>query len=171
MKTIKLIVVLVLFISCKDKSAKLDTASALENASSISALVLKMEGKTYTMEQEDLVPIIINFEENVFQYSIYTNRSPVQLNFILKDSTILRSGSKTYQIPECNRETIKVDLSFFNKNRNSSRINKQVVFKKGTIQIEEVTKHKLVMSFNGEGSGVTDSKNSFPITGSIQITY
>jgi hypothetical protein len=172
MRTTLLLLCFLGILCCKNKSQDNATAKAsVSKTVSDAAVFVEMEGDIYTMQQKDLNPLTLNFEENNLNFSLYTNESVVQVNFLLKDVDILNEGFKTYAIPEDNVIDIKADLSFYNKNRNASRLNKRVVFRKGTIQIKEITNHKLVMIFKGEASGVTDSKNSFPISGSIHINY
>ncbi|GAA4809661.1 hypothetical protein GCM10023330_15740 [Litoribaculum gwangyangense] len=136
------------------------------------AVTLTMEGETFTMQQQDLNPQPpLNFDGDNIQFNFYTNESIVSIDFNLTNTEIIKKGKASYTIPDANLESVKVDLSFFNKNRDASRINKRVVFKKGEITIEKCTKTELKMSFKGEGSGMTERNLSFPISGSINAKF
>ncbi|MFC5625858.1 hypothetical protein [Algoriphagus winogradskyi] len=135
-------------------------------------VTLTMEGETHTLEQKDLNPQTdLDFENDDLKFAIYTNEGRVSVNFNLTKTGILGKGPVVYSIPEANQKEIKVDLNFFNQDRESSRMNKRIIFRKGEIQIEKLTKNQLVFTFKGEGSGMTERGDSFPIEGSVNMTY
>ena len=160
---------------CKSNTSEKDHYS--ENVKSISsstAVILNMEGQTFTMNQNELNPQQkLDFENNDLQYVVYTNESVVSINFNLKGSETLTKIPRTYTIPDANEGAVIIDLSFFNNDRKvEKRSNKRVVFRSGTITISELTKSKLVMHFEGKGNGMTERSDTlFPISGSIHITY
>ncbi|RAI90189.1 hypothetical protein [Algoriphagus yeomjeoni] len=135
-------------------------------------VTLTMEGETYTLEQKDLNPQTnLDFDNDDLKFAIYTNEGRVSVNFNLTKTGILGKGPVFYSIPEANQESVKVDLNFFNQDRESSRMNKRIIFRKGEIQIEKLTKNQLVFTFKGEGSGMTERGDLFPIEGSINMTF
>lgn len=159
------------FISCKDSHQQPSALVLSEANVAKAAIILTMEGKTYTMEQKDLVPQKLKFETDSLLYAFYTNDSPVSLNFNLFNTGILENGNVVYTIPEANSGKVKVDLNFFDKKRDASRINKRIIFRKGSIHIKQLTKNSLQMDFKGEGSGMTERSATFPISGSINVSY
>ena len=178
------VLALLLISGCSESKEKIsDSISAVEssippdsmallNENSDHGVTLTMEGQTYTMEQKDINPqTTVNFEDDDLKFVFYTNESTVSINLNLTETDILNLGSAAYAIPEVNLGKVKVDLNFFNQERQSSRTNKRIVFRKGEIQIEKITKNELVLTFKGEGSGMMDRENSFPIEGSINIAY
>lgn len=161
-----------LILSCKQEKNKTEAALLTQSTQNTEAAIeLTMEGKTYTMQQNDLAPIQLNIPKDSLMYSLYTNDSPVSINFNLTNTGVLKEGSRTYQIPEANSGPVLVDLSLFDKDREVSRMNKRIIFRKGTIDIKKITAHALHMTFEGEGSGMMEHTKSFPITGLINITY
>ena len=50
-------------------------------------------------------------------------------------------------------------------------MNKRIIFRKGMITVQKLTEHKLEMTFEGEGSGITEYTKTFPITGAINVSY
>ncbi|MCB0463299.1 MAG: hypothetical protein R2816_07110 [Flavobacteriaceae bacterium] len=177
MKLLTVIICTVLLIGCKENnttktSLVSSTKKSLEAGNA--AVLLKMEGETFTMKQNELNPQQkLDFENDKLQFNIYTNKSTVSINFNLNKTEALKNAPVTYTIPEANSETVKVDLSFFNKNRQvEKRTNKRVVFKKGTITISELTKNSLKMEFAGEGCGMMERSDAlFPISGHINLSY
>ena len=174
MKTKYLLVLplILLILSCKQEKNKTEAALLTQSTQKTEAAIeLTMEGKTYTMQQNDLAPIHLNIPKDSLLYNLYTNDSPISINFNLTNTDILQEGSKTYQIPEANSGSVLVDLSLFDKYRDVSRMNKRIIFRKGKIDIKKITAHSLHMTFEGEGSGMMERSKSFPITGLINITY
>lgn len=173
---LSLLVILILVIGCKNSNKT--NATHLNNNSqskieSNEAVLLNMEGNAFTMSQNDLNPQQkLDFEKDNLQYVIYTNESAVSINFNLSKTEALKNIPVTYSIPEVNSGAVKVDLSFFNKERKvEKRTNKRVVFKKGTITISELTNNSLKMEFKGEGCGMMERDVLFPISGHINISY
>lgn len=176
MKPSIVLMYILLLLGCKESKPTETTLLSSANKSletSNTSVLLKMEGKTFTMSQNELNPQQkLDFENDQLQYVVYTNESIVSLNFNLSKTEALNNVPVTYSIPEANSGPVKVDLSFFNKDRKvDKRTNKRVVFKKGTITISELTKNSLKMEFNGEGCGMMERDALFPITGHINITY
>lgn len=134
-------------------------------------IIVKMEGETHYLKQENIFPQKINFNKDSLMYYFHTKNSNLQVNLNLTNTNILQNNSATYTIPDANKSQIKVDLSFYNKDRDASRINKRIVFRKGKINIKKLTKNNLILTFEGEGSGMIERKKNFPINGSIKITY
>lgn len=132
---------------------------------------ITMEGKTYVLKDLDWRACKASFENGEIQYLFRMDGSPVSLNLNFPTQAILEKSSATFQIPEANSPKTVIDLNFYNSERESSRMNKRIIFRKGTIQIDKLTKNSLKMSFEGEGGGMLESKKSFPITGEISVEY
>ena len=172
MKRFLLVVIICSAIACNNKKSEEITANTLSsNANSKSEIVVEMEGKIYTMKQQDLAPIHLNFEQDSLLYALYTDKDAVSVNFNLTHTNILKEGEAHYTLPDVNKGPIKVDLNFFNKERDSKNMNKRIIFRSGTITIKEITKTTLHMSFKGEGSGMMEYGKNFPISGEVNITY
>lgn len=177
MKLYVALVSVLLLINCKNSNKTYATDLTQTHQSKITskaAVLLNMEGETFTMSQDDLNPQQkLDFENDKLQFNIYTNKSTVSINFNLNKTEALKNVPVSYTIPEANSGPIKVDLSFFNKNRDvEKRTNKRVVFKKGTITVSKLTKNSLKMEFNGKGCGMTERSDvQFPISGHINITF
>ncbi|WP_296703583.1 hypothetical protein [Algoriphagus sp.] len=176
-----LIVLLTSILSCSSKGdSNVQSTEENEKVQTVYAsdmiadpgVILTMEGETHILKQEDLNPQTkLDFERDDLKFAIYTNDGPVSINLNLTQTGILEAGAANYSIPEANQPSVKVDLNFFNQNRESSRTNKRIVFRKGEIKIEKITKNQLILTFNGEGSGMTERGELFPVEGSINMSY
>lgn len=167
------IIILLLLFACKDKPKK-DLAYNFNTPNTLSiekGVVINMGKDKYVMPQEQLIPFSVKIESDSLSYTLRSNESDVSLSLNLINTGIVKKKRHSYSIPEDTRKSFVVGLSFFNKNKNVSRLNKRIVFRKGIINIEELTKNTLIMTFDGEGSGMRDIKNSFPISGSVNIKY
>jgi len=165
---------MVIFFSCKENSKEYSSdlnSSHSEIAMSDAAIKVTMEGKTHQIQQKELNPVNITFENDTLQFVFYTNDNPFKLNFNLNNTGILEKGTATFKIPETNSEHTKADLNFFNRNRDVKSMNKRIIFRKGMITVQKLTEHKLEMTFEGEGSGITEYTKTFPITGAINVSY
>ena len=171
----KYLIAIICFVFVINSKNKQENTTQLVNNSiektSNAAVVIHMEGKTHTIQQANLQPITIDFKNNELQFVIWEDGNPVQTNINLSDIVLKEKGTAIYNIPEANSPAIKIDLNFYDQNRNVSRMNKRIVFRKGTINIKALTEHSLIMTFDGEGGGMMKSKESFPIKGSININY
>jgi hypothetical protein len=128
---------------------------------------LTMEGETHILDDLDAIHCKASFENGKIQYLFRKDGNPVSLNLNFTTQAILEKGSAVFEIPDANAGKVVIDLNFFNQDRDSSRTNKRIIFRKGTIRIEQLTRHHLEMSFEGEGGGMTERSKSFPITGKI----
>ncbi len=135
------------------------------------AVMVEMEDKTFTLHQKELVNNILTIKNDTLQFVFYGNENPFKLNLNLNNTDILKQGSATYTIPDINQPKVKVDLSFFNNERDVTSINKRIIFRKGTINVTKITENKLEMTFEGEGSGALEYGKSFPISGEVSINY
>ena len=135
------------------------------------AVMVEMEGKTFTLHQKELVNNILTIKNDTLQFVFYTNENPFQLNLNLNNTDILKQGSATYTIPDINQPKIKVDLSFFNNERDVKSMNKRIIFRKGTLNITKITEHQLQMTFEGEGSGMLEYGKNFPISGEATVNF
>ncbi|MBU3822953.1 hypothetical protein KO566_12855 [Flavobacteriaceae bacterium XHP0103] len=169
-KTIVLLLVTLSF-CCKNNSSGNQAVAEIGATDEKAAVVLQMEGETYTILQENLQPIKVDFNNGDLQYVIWQDGNPVQTNVNITDADIKTNGAATYSIPEDNSPNIKIDLNFYNQDRDASRMNKRIVFRKGIVSIKKISEYALEMTFEGEGGGMMKSSESFPIKGSINIIY
>lgn len=163
-----------LFLSCKESPKEKDTLGnsvASEISQSSAAITVSMEGTTHMLPQKELNPVTTTFETDTLQFVFYTNDNPLQINLNLTNTNILEKGAATYTIPDVNHQKVKVDLNFFNNNRDVKRMNKRIIFRKGIIDITKITENELQMTFEGEGSGMMESGQNFPIRGEAKVKF
>jgi len=159
-----------LLFSCKNAEKK-EVAASTGELSGNFAVEVSMENKVFHIEQEDLLPVKRTFANDSILLLFRADGNPFQLNLNLTHTNILDDQSAEYSIPDANAGKIKVDLNFFNADRDVKRTNKRIVFKKGTISIKKLTANKLEMTFTGEGSGMIERDGNFPISGKINASY
>ncbi len=160
----------ILLVSCKNVQKK-DVADSTGSLSGNFAVEVTMENQVFHIEQENLLPIKQTFANDSILLLFRAEGNPFQLNLNLTHTDVLDNQSGEYSIPDVNAGKIKVDLNFFNADRDVKRTNKRIVFKKGTIVIKKLTENKLEMTFTGEGSGMIERDGNFPISGKINASY
>ena len=133
-------------------------------------VVVSMEGVTHELTTLNWEHSTVTLLDNEIRFYLTQDDHPVSLNFNLSGTDILETGSTVYELPEANQGSAAIDLNFFNKNRESSRMKRRIVFNKGTIAIEELTPTSLRMTFKGAGNPLTDSAK-FPIEGSVDVLF
>lgn len=158
-----------LLVSCKNIEKK-DVTGLSDKPTGTHAVEVTMENQVFHIRQENLLSVKSTFTKDSILLLFRADKNPFQLNLNLTHTDILNMQKATFIIPDTNAGKIKVDLNFFNADRDVSRINKRVVFKKGTIEIKKLTESKLEMIFTGEGSGMTERGGNFPISGQINAT-
>ncbi|WP_347374484.1 hypothetical protein [Aequorivita sp. Q41] len=162
--------VLLLLISCNENQKK--EVATLSESTSNYAVELTMEGEVFRIKQENLEPIKKTvFKKDSILLLFWEDGNPIKLNFNLTHTNILETGVATYTIPEVNSPKIKVDLNFYNAARDVKTMNKRIIFRKGTIAIKKLTASELQMTFEGEGSGMMERGDSFPISGKVNVSY
>lgn len=163
-------VIMCFFCCCKQQ----EDNEIAQNRSSLSepAITVFMESKVYTIQQNNLEPPIKSvFKKDSIFLLFWEDKNPMQFNVNLTGLDLLSSEKATYKIPESNIPKIKADLNFFIANRNVKRMNKRILFKKGIIEIKKITNSKLQLTFEGEGCGMMERGNLFPISGKINVNY
>lgn len=160
----------ILLFSCKNGQKK-EVADSTGSLAGNHAVEVTMENQVFHIEQENLLPIKQTFTKDSILFLFREDENPFQLNLNLTNTNILDDQKAEYIVPGVNSGNIKVDLNFFNADRDASRINKRVVFKKGTVKIKKLTENNLEMTFTGEGSGMTERGGNFPISGKINVSY
>jgi hypothetical protein len=140
---------------------------------SSAAVQIILDGKLYEIKNDELRKDMVTFVSDTIQFVLWNEDYPVRLNFNLHNTGILEKGAAIYTIPVAYSLSsgVIVDLNFYDKQREGKARNKRVVFKKGEIQITQLTKNKLEMSFAGEGNGLMETTPDFPISGKVNITY
>ena len=168
-----IMLVLLSLFSCRDGStqARSEKPSSDDIARTEYAVEVSMEDELLVLKQKQLVTKMLTKKKDTLQFLLWAEDYPLKLNLNLNNTTILDQGSSNYTIPDINQPNVKVDLSFFNGNREVKPMNKRIIFRKGTISITKITKHKLQMTFEGEGSGVLENGKNFPISGKVEVTF
>lgn len=134
------------------------------------AVVIRMEGKTYQLSKIDQRPDIAVFEEGEIRFFLMKTDHPVQLNFNLTRSDILESGSAVYVLPAYKHGGEMIDLNFYNRSRDSESMQKRILFTSGTIEVQELTRNSLRMTFKGMGKPLM-GQDEFPVEGSVNVTF
>ena len=166
MKSVVLVIIL-FSIGCKGhKTADLNA----QHAASIGTMHIVLEGKEYNFDQVSKLNSTAAFKEGIIEFYLTKDGAPVSVNFNLHNTDVLEKESTIYIIPDANNGTAMVDLSFFNAKREGKQMNKRIVFRKGEINIVQISTSRLEMSFKGEGGPMMDRALSFPISGTIDIT-
>ncbi len=161
--------ILLISTACNNTQKQKDTVSVNKLTDNY-AVEVAMENQVFRIQQKELLPVKTRVTKDSILLLFRADKNPFQLNLNLIHTDILSKQKTTYSIPEANASKTKVDLNFFNRDRDVSRINKRIVFKKGTVEIKKLTRNKLEMTFKGEGSGITERGGNFPISGKINVT-
>ena len=111
-----------LFFSCKNDQKK-EVAASTGELSGNFAVEVTMENKVFHIEQEDLLPVKRTFANDSILLLFRADGNPFQLNLNLTHTNILDDQSAEYSIPDANAGKIKVDLNFFNADRDVKRTN------------------------------------------------
>lgn len=183
MKLIITLSIAVLLFSCNDAKQENATNSTTDNTAMIettqknssAAVQIILDGTLYEIEQDSLRNDMVTFENKLILFYLRAKdypENPVRLNFNLHNTGILEKGSATYNIPETKPDTGElVELDFWDHKHKGDAVHSRVIFKKGEIQITQLTKNKLVMSFSGEGNGTLSRTANFPVSGKVNISY
>ncbi|SDI08661.1 hypothetical protein [Winogradskyella thalassocola] len=160
-----------LIIACNNNNSQTNSIAYSTNDSNV-AIQVTMEGKSFKIKQNQLIPQIkTKFKNDSILLVFRDDDTPLQLNFNVFNTDILSKQSAIYTIPDTNAVKQKVDLNFFNNDRDVKRMNKRIIFRKGTINISKLTDKVLQMTFEGEGSGITEHKKTFPISGKVNVIF
>lgn len=161
---------LVLF-SCNDNVQKQDELGSKVIRSDNYAIEVEMDNQVFRIQQEDLLAQKTTFTSDSIMFLFREENNPFQLNLNFTQTDIQDNYHSKYIIPDANIAKTTVDLNFFNADRDVSRLNKRIIFRKGIIEVHKLTDNKLEVSFEGEGSGIMENDSSFPISGIINARY
>lgn len=170
LKSIPIVLSLYIVMACNNTSHKQDIAFNTKNTEA--AIHVIMDGEPFGITQEQLEPNMkTKFQQDSILLVFWKDGYPFKLNFNLFNTNSLKTGSATFKVPESNAKKQLVDLNFYHADRDTKRINKRIVFRKGTIVLTKIDEHNLQMTFDGEGSGILESGNNFPISGNVNVTF
>lgn len=173
LKPILVVTILIFFISCKEKHNEktADVSGSVTNGNV--AIQVTMEGKTHSISQKDIIAKEVNFAKDTLELMFRAEGNPFELNLNFINSDIITKGSGTYSLTGTDNHKSGINLNFLNTERKGRTIDRRVVFNKGTITIEKLSKNELQMTFDGEASPMMDFKNenSFPVSGKVDINY
>ncbi|MFZ1807156.1 MAG: hypothetical protein WAU36_08045 [Cyclobacteriaceae bacterium] len=162
------LLVVVLLFSCSGGKSGGGEEAAQQDAAEMK---VSLDGTLYVTEKVDWQSSHANDVDDQIQFLLWHSEDPVQLNLNINKDVIAK-GAATYTIPEDNQPNILIDLNFFNaESKAEKRMNKRVLFRKGTIEFIQLSDHALQMKFEGEGSGMMEREVSFPISGEVNVTY
>lgn len=169
MKSIIHFFLITLLCCCQDSNQK--NLVHLKASADKQAVVVQMEGKVLGISKTGLEPGLVTMANDSIQYKLWQDGNPLQLHFNLFNTSVLGQDSASYSIPDVNAKNVKVDLNFFDADRNVKSLNKRIIFRKGTISITQLSDSQLRMTFDGEGSGIMEYGKNFPISGEVNIQY
>lgn len=170
--TIGVIISAVLILaSCNDNDQKQDDLGSKVALSDNYAIEVEMDNQVFRIQQEDLLTQKTTFTSDSILFLFREENNPFQLNLNFTQTGIQDNYSSKYIIPDANITKTTVDLNFFNADRDVSRLNKRIIFRKGIIEVHKLTENKLQVSFKGEGSGIMENDSNFPISGIINAYY
>ena len=172
--SISIIFIFILALTCQSKASSGNKMiSNLINKNTSSVFEITMEGETYSLSKINKEQSKFEFDEDKIKFTMFDSEFPIEINITITEDAVIKGEktSVTYSLPDANQPAILVDLNFFNKTRESSRINKRILFRKGDIVIEEITKNSLKIQFNGEGSGLRENNTNFPIKGFLNVSF
>jgi|GEM_PF-6736744 len=169
MKKLTWSVLLLLLIGC-GKNQKKELAAGIDNQSDY-AVEVHMEGDVFRIAQKNLVALKKKvFTNDTIRLVLWEDGNPFQVNINFTHADILQKGSATFTIPEVNDPRTKVELNFFNADRDTDqKMNKRILFRKGTITVKQLTAQQLQMSFKGEGAGMMERTENFAISGELNV--
>ncbi|MCB0494213.1 MAG: hypothetical protein KDC93_17540 [Cyclobacteriaceae bacterium] len=161
---------IVLLFSCSGSKSGGEETATQQDATN-AEMKVSLDGTLYVTERVDWQSSHANDVDDQIQFLLWNSEDPVQLNLNINKQVIAK-GPATYTIPDDNQPNILIDLNFFNaESKAEKRMNKRVLFRKGTIEFIQISDHALQMKFEGEGSGMMERDVSFPIFGEVNVTY
>ncbi|MCB2048600.1 MAG: hypothetical protein KDE32_10280 [Novosphingobium sp.] len=128
-----------------------------------------MEGETLSLANIDQRDDAVSDVDGERRYFLMSDGSPLQVNFNIKLDAIPASFPATFTLPADNNPNIKVDLNFFNQDRDSSRMKKRIVFSEGSIEVRAMSENALDISFKGAGHPLGAMKEMFPVEGRVSF--
>ena len=166
MKTLIAMLITITLISCKEAKTKDSLAS---NSSSTLIMTVEMEGVVHNFKSIDWSRSTVDFGTDVIHIELLEEGNPVSFNLHVHDMGILEKSSGDYTLPDDNKTGPTIYLDFFNKEREGKPANRRIGFINGEIKINQLSKDKLEMIFDGEGNGMLETSDLFPIKGSVDV--
>lgn len=158
--------------SSKSESGETGTAAAesMQNA----AIVLTVDGKTRTISAADREADGIVLDEYPIKTLFRTkaDNRPFEINLNFYEEGILDLLPITYTLPEDNLNEVKIDLNFYDLEREVERnMQRRLVFDTGTITIHELGAGSIRFAFEGEVHELMRDENRSPVSGSVDVSY
>ncbi|NNK75727.1 MAG: hypothetical protein HKP42_06650 [Maribacter sp.] len=158
MKTILTLFIAITLLSCKES-----------NTNSASVMTIEIDGVTHHFKTIDWSRSTVDFGTEVIHIELLEEGNPVSFNLHVHDMGILEKSSGDYTLPDDNKTGPTIYLDFFNKEREGRKANRRIGFAKGDIEIKQLSKDKLDMTFNGEGNGMMETGDLFSIKGHSNV--
>lgn len=173
LKPIVAVIILLLLGSCKEKQSDSNADLIGTILDKDIAIQVTMEGKTHTILQKDVQWKAVDFEKDTLELMFRAKDNPFELNLNTYSKDVVNNENATYSLSGKDNYKSAIGLNFLNAEREGRKIDRRIVFNKGTITIKNLSKNQLQMTFEGEAGPMMDfkNKNSFPVSGKVDINY
>ena len=158
MKTILTLFIAITLLSCKES-----------NTNSASVMTIEIDGVMHHFKTIDWSRSTVDFGEDKIHIELLEEGNPVNLNLHVHEMSILEKSSGDYKLPDDNKAGPTIYLDFFDKEREGKPANRRIGFTNGEIKINQLSMDKLEMIFDGEGNGMLETGDLFPIKGSVNV--
>jgi len=175
-----LIAIPVLFIAaCNTENTPAPSGSELASgtrdtrpvaAAATDSVQVSMEGENHVLTDIDWSKSRAGLEGGKLNVYLEQAENPLTITFSLEDPGLAGQTSAVYELPAANQDGVALALNFFDSSRHGLAMQQRIVFSSGTVELLHVSDGRLQMQFNGIGHPVV-SKETFPVTGSIDISY
>jgi len=148
------------------------TSTAQDEASSVASasnVTVKMEGAVLTIPEADWQVSKIETVDGELRYELSGQESPLTLNLNVRQDALPTRFPAAFTVPDDNIPAIKIDLNFFNRDRDSQAMRKRIIFSEGTINVRAMGPNTLDISFSGSGHPLMASNEIFSIEGRASV--
>ncbi|MCT8328893.1 hypothetical protein [Albidovulum sediminis] len=149
-------------------TSSLVTAGALAAETGAGRATVTMEGATHDLDPVDGASSTVTSDDTGVLFYLTATDQPVSINFNLFDRSVLTQGSVDFTLPADNAPKARVELSFFNPEREGRRLQRRIIFSEGTITVRRISERSLALDFDGQGHPLMDA-TMFPIRGTIEV--
>jgi len=139
-------------------------------AAATNSVQVNMEGKNHVLSEIDWSKSRAGLEGGKLDVYLEQAENPLTITFSLDDPGLAGHTSAVYELPAANQDGVALALNFFDSSRHGLAMQQRIVFSSGTVEVLHVSEGRLQMQFNGIGHPVV-SKETFPVEGSIDISY
>lgn len=139
------------------------------NAASADNVAVNMEGARLAISQVDWQVSRIETIDGELRYELRGAESPLTLNLNVRQDAVPTRFPATFTVPDDNIPSVRIDLNLFNRDRDSRRLQKRIIFSGGTINVRAMGPDGLDISFSGSGHPLMANSEIFPIEGHATV--